>query len=326
MGLAASQARLLTLTTRKADCEHGISMGSIKKMALTREQSQLSREYYQKLQTKQISYYADGKYNKINYNYLMGYNNYDAIISGKQPLKEENSMILTDFKGQVVMSNAYAEALLSVLGSSAMDSNGRGKTFSVNNIPAILAQLVPGQKEEDFAAIINGNQSDITSSFDATGQNKDKESTGNTTTVDNSEAKRELLQKLVDFYYPIFSAAAANGWTTEYNKEMAHNENYVSDAITSGTFQLADVNEEGGYDPDASLTYFVTSGMVQARTDSDVREEITAWYNAEKERINEKESFIDIEMDNYSTELEAINTEIQAVQSLIDDAISSVFD
>jgi hypothetical protein len=65
---------------------------------------------------------------------------------------------------------------------------------------------------------------------------------------------------------------------------------------------------------------------VEARNDSDVREEITAWYNAEKERITEKENYLDIHMGDLSTELEAINTEIQSIQSLIDDAISSVFD
>ena len=73
-------------------------------------------------------------------------------------------------------------------------------------------------------------------------------------------------------------------------------------------------------------TYFITAGLVEARTDSDVREEITAWYNAEKERISEKETYLDLHIDELSTELEAINTELQAIQSLIDDAVSSVFD
>ena len=90
--------------------------------------------------------------------------------------------------------------------------------------------------------------------------------------------------------------------------------------------RLADVNEYGDFDPEANLTYFVTAGLVEARNDSDVREEITAWYNAEKERITEKENYLDIHMGDLSTELEAINTEIQSIQSLIDDAISSVFD
>ena len=68
MGLACSQARLLTLTARKADCEYGMSMDSMHKMALTREMSELSQEYYSKLQAKKISYYHDGQYYKMNYN------------------------------------------------------------------------------------------------------------------------------------------------------------------------------------------------------------------------------------------------------------------
>ena len=48
MGLAASQAMLLMLTSRKASCEYGISIDSMQKMALTREMSQLTNEYYSK--------------------------------------------------------------------------------------------------------------------------------------------------------------------------------------------------------------------------------------------------------------------------------------
>ena len=327
MGLACSQIRLLTLTARKADCEYGISIDSMQKMALSREQTQLSQEYNSKLKAKQISYYANGKYNKINYSYLMGYgNNYSAITGGTQPLKSQNSMILTDFKGQVVMSKAYASAITSVLGSSAMNAQGRGGTFSTDQIPAILAKLLPGFTEDQFKNAIDGKSQDSTS-YDANGvQTITGNSTGNKVTVDNTETTTKKIQSIVDFYYPIFQAAAANGWTTEYNNDMGTNDDYVSDALSSGTFQLATVNDEGNYDPDTSLTYYVTSGLVAQNNNSEVREEVTAWYEAEKARISEKEDYLDIDMDNLSTELESINTEIQSIQSLIDDAISSVFD
>ena len=326
MGLACSNIRLLTLTARKADCEYGISIASMRKMARTREQSALAQEYNSKLQTKSIAYYDNGQYNKINYNYLMGYGaNYTAITGGTKPLKDENSMILTDYKGQVVLSADYANAITAVLGSSAMDSQGRGGTFSTDQIPAMLAELIPGYTEEQFKTVIDGDK--VTSSYEANGvQTITGESTGNSTTVDNSDTATSLIQQLVDFYYPIFSAAAANGWTTEYNNEIKNNDDYISDGLVSGTLQLTTVNEDGNYDPDTSLTYFVTAGLVESRTDSDMREEITAWYEAEKAAISEKEDWLDIEIDNLSTELESINTEIQSVKSLIDDAISSVFD
>lgn len=326
MGLACSQIRLLTLTARKADCEYGISIDSMRKMALTREQTQLSQEYYSKLKSKQISYYDNGKYNKMNYSYLMGYGaNYLAITAGTQPLKKDNSMILTDYKGQVVMSDTYAKAITKVVGSSIMDANGKGGTFSTDNIPAILAEIIPEYSEEDFETIINNGS--VHSEYGAHGVNTQTgEETGTQMTVDSSDKTTKLLQSIVDFYYPIFQAAAANGWTTEYNQDMATNDDYISDALVTGSFQLADVNEDGNYDPEASLTYFLTAGLVTENNNSDVREEITAWYNAEKARITEKENYIDLDMDNLSTELESINTEIQSIQSLIDNAIQSVFD
>ena len=326
MGLACSQIRLLTLTQRKADCEYGISIDSMRKMALTREQTQLSQEYYSKLQSKQISYYANGQYNKISYEYLMGYgSNFMAVTSGTKPLKTDNNVVLSDYKGQVILSETYANAITSVLGSSAMDGYGRGGTFSTDEIPAMLAYVIPTYSEEEFRNVINGGTEDKSYTTD----NKNTmtgESTGNSTEVDISDEWTSQIQTIVDFYYPIFAAAAANGWTTEYNQEMKTNDDYISDAIVNGTFQLEQVDEFGNYDPDTSLTYFTTNGLIQARTDSDVREEITAWYNAEKERISEKENYLDIEATDLSTELESINTEIQSIQSLIDDAITSVFD
>ncbi|MBQ4400216.1 MAG: hypothetical protein II830_02845, partial [Alphaproteobacteria bacterium] len=67
------------------------------------------------------------------------------------------------------------------------------------------------------------------------------------------------------------------------------------------------------------LTYFTTTGLVLERTDSSIREEITAWYNAEKERIATKEGFIDLELQDLSTELEAIKTEMESIKSQMED-------
>ena len=325
MGLAASQARLLTLTARKGDCEYGISIRAMEKMSLANDQSQLSSEYYSKLKAAKIAFYSGGQYQTMNYNYLMGYQSYTAVTAGDYPLKTDNSMILTDASGRVVLSNNYVKALQNVLGSSCMDANGRGGTFSADKIPEILAQICTGFSVSDFKSVID-NKNVEASSY--AGQNVDPatgESKGSTT-VDNTDSKKKLIQKVVDFYYPIFHAAAANGWTSEYNEDIAHNPDYISDSLLSGTLQLAQVDENGGYAPDASLTYFTMSGLVEKKNDSQAREEITAWYNQEKERLTEKENFLDLEIRDLSTELEAINTEMQSLQSLIDNAVQTVFD
>jgi hypothetical protein len=324
MGLAVSQVRLLTLTARKGDVETQMAIDSMEKMSLTREMTELSSEYYSKLQSKAVTYYANSQYNTMSYEYLMGNgNNWNYIFDND--VKTENSMILTDYKGQVVMSNDYANAIIKVLGSDVMNAYGVGSTFSKDKIPEILGELFSGFDAEQFQTAIDGKSQD-SYTYSATNKSTLTGATTGSTTTDATDVLTNKINSIVDFYYPIFSAAASNGWTTEYNKDMSSNDDYVSDALVSGSFQLATVGDYGEYDEGTSLTYFVTAGLVQTRTDSDAREEITAWYNSEKELINEKETYIDLDIENLSTELESINTEIQSIQSFIDDAISSVFD
>lgn len=320
MGLSIDNIRLLTLTRRKADLEYNISIDAMEKMALAREQSELSKEYYSRLQSKKIAYYANGQYNKMDYGYLMGYtcNTLNMMYNNSSMLKKDNSMILTDASGLVVLGSSYVSTMTKVLGLGCMDSKGRGGTFSTDKIPALIASVAGTPfTEENVEKVMKGGT--IEGSYSADVLNTlSLENTGSTT-VNNSNTITDMYQKIIDFYEPIFKAAAANGWTTEYNSSMDNNDDYINDALVSGMFQLAQVNEQGGYDPDTSLTYFLLSGLVTERTDASTREEITAWYNSEKELINEKESWLDIEIQDYSTELEAINTEMETLKSQLED-------
>ena len=326
MGLAIAQIQFLTLTSRKADCEYGISINSMHKTALAREMTELTSEYYSRLQGKQISYYANGEYRPVNYDYLMGNGNYLTLLNRDNALlKEDNSMILADYNGRVVLSKAYADAITSVIGSSAMDANGRGGTFSLHDIPAILANLCPGITAETFEIVIN--EQGLNSSYNSDVINSyTGEDTGENTETDNSANRTDNVQAIVDFYLPIFLSAASNGWTTEYNEQMALNDNYVSDAISSGTFQLTKADHVGNYDEGCTLNYFITSGMVEANSSTEMRAEITAWYEAQKQIISDKETQYDLVIGDLSTELEALKVQLKSLQSLIDNATSSIFD
>lgn len=319
MGLACSNIRLLTLTARKADCEYNISIDAMKKMALAREQSELSRTYYSKLQAKQISYRADRKYNQMTYQYLMGYGSGSAILNENNPLKTDNSMILTSADGRVVMNSTFANALTKVLGSSCMDSNGRGDTFSADLIPELIAVMAGGSfnNPDAIRTVMNGGSVD--DSYSATPTNLYNMETQGTTNHDSTNKMTAQFQKVIDFYYPIFHAASANGWTTEFTRSIEDNKNYISDALVSGTLQLVKTTDYGDYEPDTSLQYFITSGLVAERQDAQSREDLTVWYNAEKERISEQESYWDLEITDLSTELEAIKTEMESLKSMIED-------
>lgn len=323
MGLAASQARFLTLTVRKGNLEENLAVESLRKQSLTREMSELSKEYYSRLQGKNLSFYANNQYHKLNYSYLMGNKNLEAIKTKSPLIKDNPSMILTDYKGQVVLSDEYANAITSVLGNSIMDNNGAGGTFSTDKIAEILSHIIPGQSKDNIQTIIDGGL--VYNSANGTVYNTLTGDQTGSTTMDTTNETTNIYQQLVSFYYPIFVAAATNGWTTEYNQQMANNDNYISDALVSGTFQLANVNEDGSYDEGCSLNYFITAGLIESNTSSDIRTELTAWFEAEKSRITEKETVADTTISDISAELEAVKTEMQSIKTLIDDAISSVF-
>ena len=74
MGLSAAQARLLTITARKSDCEFK-SMGfSHEKIALSREMTDISNEYQNSLNLTKMVYdfYGNGdKSTPLSYNLLM---------------------------------------------------------------------------------------------------------------------------------------------------------------------------------------------------------------------------------------------------------------
>ena len=97
--------------------------------------------------------------------------------------------------------------------------------------------------------------------------------------------------------------------------------------MKSGLYQLVNVSsiQYGGYSRAQNLDYFKTQNYVVEQTDQSTRETITAWYNAAKADLNEKENYWDSEITQLSTELNTITTEIDSVKKLREDAISSTF-
>ena len=62
MGLSASQARLLTITARKADCEYESMRLSHQKLALSRDMNNVSAEYQDAVNQTKLIYdiYGNG--------------------------------------------------------------------------------------------------------------------------------------------------------------------------------------------------------------------------------------------------------------------------
>lgn len=103
MGLAAGQARLLTITGRKSDCEYASMKLSHQKIALARELSDLSNEYQNSLnQTKLVyDYYGTGDTTTpLSYGLLMT----------PSTLNDYLPTTITDALGRVTLNSKYASA------------------------------------------------------------------------------------------------------------------------------------------------------------------------------------------------------------------------
>jgi len=98
---------------------------------------------------------------------------------------------------------------------------------------------------------------------------------------------------------------------------------YLQEAFRSGTFTLMAIKEDGG--DTQGLDYFINKAYFVEKADTESRETITAWYNAQKAELDEKETYWDSEINALSTELETINTELESIKSLRDNAIQTTF-
>ena len=103
MGLAAGQARLLTITGRKSDCEFESMRLSHQKIALSRELADLSNEYQNSLdRTKLVyDYYGTGTQDTpLSYGIMM----YPSALNDNMPI------LLTNAQGRTVLNRKYAAA------------------------------------------------------------------------------------------------------------------------------------------------------------------------------------------------------------------------
>ena len=155
MGLAAGQARLLSITARKSDCEFRSMSLSHQKISLARQLADLSNEYQNSLdQTKLIyDYYGTGDTNTpLSY----------GILMSPSALNDYMPTTITDSIGRVVLNNKYASAAraagipqegLGTLPSEAMRNafiQGLASKGVITNVLASTILGLPYNQEAGF--------------------------------------------------------------------------------------------------------------------------------------------------------------------------------
>ncbi len=103
MGLAASQARLLTITARKSDCEYQSMALSHQKIALARDMNVVSNEYQDALNKTKLVYDFYGTNDKST---ELSY----ALLMSPSKLNDYKPSPVTDPSGRIVLDSGLAAA------------------------------------------------------------------------------------------------------------------------------------------------------------------------------------------------------------------------
>lgn len=141
MGLAASQARFLAITSRKLNCEFQSMQIAQEKLSITREQQKAASEYQDALSaTKLVWDTADNDSYDLNYDIMMK----------PSALNEYDPYLITDTQGKIVLSEGMFQAAVAagivdrntgepIATRSMGNSDGTSKTDGSRN--AFLYQL-----------------------------------------------------------------------------------------------------------------------------------------------------------------------------------------
>ena len=148
-----------------------------------------------------------------------------------------------------------------------------------------------------------------------------------------NEAMTADQESMIQFYDNLFTAIADNGWTydvqindNDYLNQMLQNNSYCLTTITRNECYNDNLDESAKnwkYEYDTSLASNFDN--IITVNDSDVASKALAKYEAEKLKINQKETRIDVKLKDLETEQAAIEQMIESINKVKNDNIDRTF-
>ena len=224
MGLAASQARFLCITSRKADCEYKSTELAQQKLEITNQLSSISTEYSNAMNATKLMWSNEA----VEGDYGLTY----SLLMMPSAANDYNPYMITTPSGAVVLNSEYAAA------AKAAGISKAGGVGSQESRDKFIQALVPGGlitqetanaiTETDFLAVKN---SDNTISFSSTiksdsnsilwdpsagmGRNPLDKSSADTMTLADLILSESIGQQVVDWGQVI----AGSGQVTKLEKD-----------------------------------------------------------------------------------------------------------
>lgn len=117
MGLAASQARFLAITSRKMNCEFESMQIAQQKLSVTRDQQAAAQEYQDSLSATKLVWDADNNCDGTGDIYNLSY----GLMMTPSALNEYDPYLVTDTRGRIVLSDSMFKAAQD---AGIIDANG----------------------------------------------------------------------------------------------------------------------------------------------------------------------------------------------------------
>ncbi len=329
MGLSASQARLLTITSRLHDIEFKQQALSNTKMRFANETEEISQKYTQALSKQKLQFKnsATGQYQDMTVK---------SLYSAGSKYQLKNS------KGQTVVPQSVYDAFQRVANSSQNTAAWYNGANHINNREGYLKDEfimkmigISGGKFEDIMdnygieyerdesnnAYIKGTEPKI--------YHWDHDKMWNYI-LDNKGANAGFTQQDLDYWNSLYSSlvdgsqkidktaqSCGGGQYTAYGMNNVvviadnclNNQNWLYEAIESGEFMLAGMSGK-----EINISSEMGIDMVSDKSDE---AKAKAEYDAATSKINRKEKMIDNQMKMLDTEYSAVKTEFDSVKNII---------
>ena len=260
MGLSASQARLLTITSRKSDCEFQSMRLSHEKLSISRDLEMLSNQYQNSLQQTKLVYdfYGTGN-NMEQLNY--------ALLMSPSALNDYRPITITNSQHRVILDSKYADAAR----IAGIPQEGLGCVPST----AVREQFVEGMLSSGIINQVTADAILSTPYNQAAGLGNDGMSTEVTKTLTLEDINKLIRQNCNTAYVPKSNYQASFGQSDEGDGECpiqvsaftspSANNNQVNnrtDGTTGGAYETMTLANLLNLRSDQQ--YFIGAGSVRS--------------------------------------------------------------
>lgn len=315
MGMSASQARMLSLTTRLSDLEYSAQSVSNSKVRLADKSEEASQNYQIALDKEKLTVMSADSSTYIDAN---AYNltTYQAVSSS------DKQRFLSDNSGRVIVT--------SKVGKNYDDSQNAGSESAL--LKATYSTLTAYLKSP--AALGYSTEAEATAAgktYDAnqvayftnkyTGLESFMNKAGYTSNPSNVNPALTKDPGATNYYSNIFNEIAKNGYNAPGDDNMQDSE-WLYTQLSAGNLFLSEYDRAGVLE---QVSFSSGDASLQTKNDNTEIAKAEAEYKTTMAEIQVKDNRFDLQLKTIDTEHSAIQTEIDSVKKVIDKNIERSF-